>query len=48
MENIKYVCPGCGYESREAGSCPGCGAPLVATCPACGNPLVGEFIHPED
>ncbi|MFC2052356.1 hypothetical protein ACFLT4_06480 [Chloroflexota bacterium] len=45
MENIKHVCPGCGYESKEPGSCPGCQASLVATCSVCGNPVVGEFIH---
>ncbi len=44
MENVKHVCPECGYESGEPGLCPKCQVPLVATCPACGNPVVGEHI----
>lgn len=48
MENIKYVCPECGYESKVSGSCPGCQVSLVATCPACGNPVVGEHIRATD
>jgi len=46
MENIKYVCPKCGYESAKLGTCPECQAELVAICPVYGNPVVGEHIHP--
>jgi predicted amidophosphoribosyltransferase len=46
MENVKYVCPKCGYESEEPGLCPSCQVALVATCSVCGNPIVGEHIHP--
>ncbi len=45
MENIKYICPECGHESKAAGSCPNCKEMLVASCPECGNPVVGEHIH---
>ena len=45
MQDVKYVCPKCGYESRVAGICPNCQTVLVATCPACGNPVVGEQIQ---
>ena len=48
MQDIKYVCSECGYESGAAGLCPGCQVALVATCPECGNPVVGEHIHLED
>ncbi len=48
MENIKFVCPECGHESKVVGLCPNCQVPSVATCPACGNPVVGEHIQPED
>ncbi len=48
MENVKYVCPNCGYESDSAGSCPGCRMPMVATCSVCGNPMVGEQISMQD
>jgi len=48
MENIKHVCPECGYESKVSASCPNCQVPLVATCPVCGNPLVGEHIQATD
>jgi len=48
MEDIKYVCPECGYEAKEPGQCPSCQAALVATCAVCGNPVVGEHICPED
>ena len=48
MENIKYACPQCGYESKIPDLCPHCKKPLVATCMVCGNPIVGEPIHPED
>ncbi len=48
MQDIKYVCPECGYESKVAGSCPNCQVMLVASCPECGNPVVGESVHPED
>ena len=44
MENVKYVCPECGYESEEPGSCPRCQAMLVATCAVCGNPMTGEQV----
>ncbi|MFC2014066.1 hypothetical protein ACFLU8_04225 [Chloroflexota bacterium] len=47
MENVKFVCPECGHESKVAGLCPNCQAPLVASCLACGNPLVGERIRLE-
>ncbi len=47
MENVKYVCPGCGHEAKVAGSCPNCKTMLVASCPVCGNPVVGEHIYPE-
>ncbi len=47
MENVKYVCPECGYESGEPGLCPKCQVSLMVTCPACGNPIVGEHICPE-
>ena len=45
MQDVKYVCPKCGYESGVAGICPNCQTVLVATCPACGNPVVGEQIQ---
>ena len=45
MEAVKYVCPECGHESEDAGSCPDCQSPLVATCPICGNPIVGEQVE---
>lgn len=48
MKDIKYICPGCGFESAVAGSCPKCQGILVATCAACGNPLVGEQVSSED
>jgi len=48
MQNIKYVCPECGYESKESSLCPGCQVPLVATCLVCGNPIAGEYVCPED
>lgn len=48
MQNIKYVCPECGYESKLPGSCPGCKTALTASCPACGNPMVGEQIQHQD
>ena len=47
MLAVKYVCPECGYEAEMPGSCPKCGATLVASCPACGNPVVGEFLNIE-
>ncbi len=28
MKDIKYICPGCGFESAVAGSCPECRARL--------------------
>ena len=46
MENIKYVCPECGYESEVPGSCPKCQSMLVATCAVCGNPMIGERVNP--
>jgi predicted amidophosphoribosyltransferase len=48
MQDVKYVCPGCGHESKVPGACPKCQKMLVATCPVCGNPVVGEHIHLED
>ena len=48
MQNIKYVCPNCGYEAKAPGLCPNCQTRLVASCSVCGNPIVGEHIHPED
>lgn len=45
MENTKYICPECGYESEVAGSCPHCNVMLVASCAVCGNPVVGEHIR---
>ena len=48
MQDIKYVCPNCGYEAKVPSLCPNCQVPLVATCPVCGNPIVGEHIHAED
>jgi len=48
MEDVKYVCPDCGYEAKTPGSCPKCKVPLVATCPVCGNPITGEHIHPQE
>ncbi|MFC1957640.1 hypothetical protein ACFLX0_02365 [Chloroflexota bacterium] len=47
MENTRYVCPGCGYESEEAGLCLNCQTPLLASCPTCGNPVVGEHVRLE-
>jgi hypothetical protein len=47
MEEIKYVCPECGYESPNPGFCLKCRVPLVATCAVCGNPVVGELVRPE-
>ena len=47
MQNIKYVCLECSYETKEPGLCPNCQVPLVASCSSCGNPIVGEHIHPE-
>ena len=44
----RLVCPECGHEAKDPGSCPNCQVPLVATCPVCGNPLVGEHVHLED
>ena len=46
MKDIKYVCPDCGHESADPGSCPHCKSPLIASCPVCGNPIVGEHIQP--
>jgi len=48
MEDVKYVCPDCGYGAKTPGSCPKCKVPLVATCPVCGNPITGEHIHPQE
>ena len=48
MKDVKYICPGCGFESAAAGSCPECQRMLVATCSECGNPLVGEQVSAED
>jgi len=48
MENVKHVCPECGYESEKPGLCPKCQVPLVATCLVCGNPVVGEHICSEN
>ncbi|MFC1958203.1 hypothetical protein ACFLVQ_01370 [Chloroflexota bacterium] len=48
MQNVKYVCPGCGYESQKPGVCPGCQTQLVASCAVCGNPVVGEHVHLEE
>jgi len=48
MQDVKYVCPECGYESETPGRCPNCQTMLVASCPVCGNPVVGEHIHLED
>jgi predicted amidophosphoribosyltransferase len=45
MQDVKYVCPECLYESQSPGQCPNCHVPLVATCPVCGNPIVGEHVH---
>ena len=45
MQDIKYVCPGCGFEAREPGICPKCKERMIATCSACGNPVVGEHIR---
>ena len=47
MQDTKYVCPDCGYETTKPGNCPHCQKVLIATCPVCGNPIVGECIHPE-
>ena len=47
MEDIKYVCPECGNESHNPGSCLKCRTPLVATCAVCGNPVVGVQIQAE-
>ncbi len=47
MENIKFVCPNCGYESKVAGLCPNCHVTLVASCLTCGNPVVGEQVYQE-
>ncbi|MFQ6121607.1 MAG: hypothetical protein ACE5LA_00900 [Dehalococcoidales bacterium] len=48
MQDVKYVCPECRYESKVPGSRPKCQKMLVATCPVCGNPVVGEQIKIED
>jgi len=47
MQDIKYVCPDCGYETTKPGTCADCQVALIATCPACGNPIVGDCIPPE-
>ena len=47
MQDVKYICPECGYEAKQPGLCPSCQVSLVATCPVCGNPVVGEHVHPE-
>ncbi len=47
MENIKHVCPECGYESKVPDLCLTCQVPLVATCLVSGNPIAGEHIHTE-
>ena len=47
MENIKFVCPNCGFESEVTGSCPNCHVAMVASCATCGNPVVGEQVYQE-
>jgi predicted RNA-binding Zn-ribbon protein involved in translation (DUF1610 family) len=48
MQNAKYVCPECGYQTDGPGLSPNCLLPLVASCPTCGNPIVGEQVKPYD
>ena len=47
MENIKFICPQCGYESKAPGLCPSCQVPMLGSCPTCGNPIVGDSVEME-
>ena len=44
MQNVKYHCPWCLYESEVPNLCPNCRVPLLPRCPVCGNLIVGVHV----